>query len=91
MQVVGQKTLFSAKTMLLSELIDLLSVQVNFTGDNDEEVIEQCVNASLIVDVFGNSFDGEQLLEGLYGLGIDLDDYADIIESNLSLIGLYQQ
>lgn len=71
--------------------LDLLVLQVEFSDSNDgsdEEAIEQCVNASLIVDIFGNNFNGEQLLEGLYELDVDMDDYADIVENNLALFGL---
>lgn len=78
--------------MTHAELTNLLSVQVEFAGNDDDiENIERCVNASLIVDVFGKTFDGEYLLESLYEIGIGMDVYADTIESNLMLSGLYQQ
>ncbi|HBL10172.1 MAG TPA: hypothetical protein DD379_01815 [Cyanobacteria bacterium UBA11162] len=68
---------------------DLIDVQVLFSDDDeaDEENIDKCVTASIIVDVFGNTFDGEYLLESFYQLEVDLDEYADIVETNLMSAG----
>ncbi len=73
------------------EINDLITVQVIFSGDadTDNENIERCVSASLIVDVFGRTFDGEYLLENLYELGMDMDEYACIVEENLLTVGYY--
>ena len=74
---------------MLESVSAALSVVVIFSGnDDDNETIEQCVNASLIVDVFGRTFNGEYLLENLYEIGVEMDDYADVIEENLMALKL---
>ena len=72
------------------DICDLVSTVVLFSGDDDtdNENIERCVSSSLIVDVFGRTFDGEYLLESLYELGMNMDEYADIVEDNLLTVGL---
>lgn len=68
---------------------ELLGIQVLFSGDDevDNENIDKCVAASIIVDVFGNTFDGEYLLESLYQFEVDMDEYADVVEVNLMNAG----